>query len=369
MTAGVYETRRQRVFERVEPEVSTIILTPGPALRYLTGYQFDRTAWGQASPFLSVLTVSDGLATVLPELELERAGDALDGKYFPYNNDGRDPAAAVSDLTSDVDLSAPLGVDYSTMRLQELQLLQTDPGDMIDIGPMVAAERACKDEDERNRYRKAASITDEIFSEILSQLSPGMHESTVEELMKVQTLESEADAFGSGVVTSGPRTAINYTDTTDRRITKGDIVLIDMGIVYEGYYTDVTRTVAVGEPQEPFPDIHETVREAAAAARDAAEPGMTASELDGVAREVIANAGYGDAFVHGLGHGIGLDSHEAPELNGKNDRVLKPGNVVTIEPGIYIDDVGGVRIEDDVLITENGAEVLTQLGRDIDEGQ
>lgn len=366
---SVFRTRRRDLFDHLPADVTTVALTPGPTLRYFTGYQFDRTAWGEKSPFLCVVTDDDGIATVLPELEIERAGEVLPGEFFPYTDDGDAPADAVAALASETGLSAPLGVDYSTMRLQELTLLDVDTDSMVDIGPTVTERRARKDQRERELYREAASITDDILRETLDQLSAGMQESTVEALLKIQTLKSDADAFGSGVVTSGPRTAINYTDTTDRRITDGDLVLIDMGVVYEGYYTDVTRTVVVGESEEQFTEVHDVVREAASRARRAAEPGMTAHELDRVARDVIEEAGYGDQFVHGLGHGIGLDSHEAPVLDQANETVLEEGHVVTIEPGIYIEGVGGVRIEDDVLLTDDGAEVLTELERSIDLAQ
>lgn len=358
-----YQERQASVFEKLPSEVTEIALTPGPSLKYLTGYQFDRTAWGEESPFICIISRDEGTGTVLPDLETEQAEGQLQGSFYTYTNEGFDPAEAVENLTNDITVTPPIGVDMSTMRLQESTLLDFNADKFVDISGVLSDIRSRKDEIELEIFQEAAKISDEILGETLNQVKPGVKESTLETTLKIKTLESEADAFGSGVVTSGPRTAINYTETTDRQVSEGDVVLIDMGIVYEGYYTDVTRTVAVGTPEQPFPEIHETVRQAAASARKAAKPGMTAGELDQCARDVIEEAGYGSEFVTGLGHGIGLDSHEKPILEQDNDAVLEEGNVVTIEPGIYIKGTGGVRIEDNIALTDNGSKTLTSLDR------
>jgi Xaa-Pro dipeptidase len=366
---SVRETRAAALFERLPAGVDAIALTPGPSLRYLTGYQFGRTAWGEASPFLFVLTRDLDAATLLPELEVKRAGDALPGEFFMYADDGDDPATAADALASAVDLTPPVGAEFTTMRLQELALLALSPDDLVDVSDPVAELRARKDKAELGLYREAARITDEILGAAIETIEPGVRERDVERELVARVLESDADGYGSGVVTSGPRTAVNYTETTDRRIEEGDLVLIDTGVVYEGYYTDVTRTVAVGDPPEPLVEVHDVVRRAARVAREAAEPGMTAHELDRVAREMIEDAGYGDEFVTGLGHGIGLDSHEPPVLDREIETVLEAGHVFTVEPGIYLEGVGGVRIEDDVALRADGAEVLTSLERSIEYEQ
>ncbi|MFC7212614.1 M24 family metallopeptidase [Saliphagus sp. GCM10025334] len=364
----IFEPRQAGLFERLPSDVDVALLTPGPSLLYLTGYDFNRTAWGQDSPFLYVLTRDLDGAVVLPELEMERAEPALDAEFYPYGEDGDDPIDAVERVTTDYGVDVPLAVEYRTMRLQEYILLDSiaDLADTADLGAAVADLRSRKDGQELKLFRRACELTDEVLGETLQDVKPGMQEQTIDGMLRTRALQSDADAYGSGVVTSGPRTAINYTETTDRRIGQDDVVLIDTGIVFAGYYTDVTRTVAVGDPDGPFEEMHAVVRRAARQAREAAKPGMTAHELDAVARDVIEEAGYGEEFVHGLGHGIGLDSHEAPVLERGNDTVLEAGNVITIEPGIYRQGVGGIRIEDDVAITENGAEVLTSLGRSFD---
>lgn len=362
---SVHADRRAALFERLPSPVDTVVLGPGPSLRYLTGYRFDRAAWGQEPPAFVALT-PDGGGAVLPELEAEAAAAHLSGALCTY---GDSPADAAARLDAAVGLEPPVGVEPTSLRLREATLLPGPLGECRDVAGDLAALRARKDERERALFREAGRITDDVLGDALAWLEPGVTERELERYVERRVLDSDAEGVGSGVVTSGPRTAVVQTSTTDREIGAGEPVLIDTGVVHEGYYTDVTRTVVPGEPADRLADIHEIVREAAGAAREAAEPGMTAGELDAVARGVVEDAGYGAAFHTGLGHGIGLDSHEAPVLEPGNGTTLEAGNVVTIEPGVYVDNVGGVRVEDDVLLVEGGAETLTGLDRSIAAGQ
>jgi Xaa-Pro aminopeptidase len=362
---SVHAERRAALFERLPAGLDAVALGPGPSLRYLTGYAFDRVAWGQEPPLFVVLT-PDGGGAVLPELEAEGAADHLPGELCTYGNS---PADAVTELEAGLDLGPPLGVEPTSLRLREASLLPGDSREYRDVSADLAALRARKDDRERALFREAGRITDDVLGAALEWLEPGVTERELERYVHKRTLDSDAEAVGSGVVTSGPRTAIVQASTTDREIDAGEPVLIDTGVVHGGYYTDVTRTVVPGQPADRIADMHELVREAAAAAREAAEPEMTAGDLDAVAREVIEEAGYGAAFRTGLGHGVGLDSHEPPVLEPGNDTPLEAGNVVTVEPGVYVDNVGGVRVEDDVLLVEGGAETLTGLDRSMDAGQ
>ncbi len=358
----IHANRRAALFDQL-PEGCAVLLGPGPSLRYLTGYGFDRAAWGEDPPVAVALT-PDGGGAVLPELEADNAA-ALPCELFTYDDSPEEAAAA---LAAAVDLTGA-AADPTSLRLREATLLPGDPREYRDATPNLAALRARKDEREREIYREAGRITDDVLEAALEWLNPGTTERELERYVERQVLDSAADAIGSGVVTSGPRTAVVQTDTTNRELQADEPVLIDTGVVYEGYYTDITRTVVPREPTDRMRDVHTVVRKAAEAAREAAEPGLTASELDAIARDVIEEAGYGEAFLTGLGHGVGLDSHEAPVLEPGNDVVLKAGNVVTIEPGIYIDNVGGARVEDDVLLVDEGSETLTELDRSVDAGQ
>lgn len=151
----------------------------------------------------------------------------------------------------------------------------------------------------------------------------------------------------------------------ERKIQKGDFILFDLGVVYKGYCSDITRTVAFGEPDEEKRKIYETVKKAEQAAIDLVRPGVKARDLDKAARDVITDAGYGEYFTHRLGHGLGISVHEFPSITGTNELELQEGMVFTIEPGIYNPEVTGVRIEDDVVVTADGVEVLTKFPKEL----
>jgi Xaa-Pro aminopeptidase len=174
----------------------------------------------------------------------------------------------------------------------------------------------------------------------------------------MRRLGASGAAFAT-IVASGERSALPHGVASDKVIAKGDLVTFDFGAVYDGYCSDLTRTVVVGRPTDRQREIYEIVLEAQETALRAAKAGMTGRELDAVARDIIAQRGYGEAFGHSLGHGIGLAIHEDPRVSKQGDAVLQPGMVITIEPGIYLSGWGGVRIEDDIVLTDHGARVLT----------
>jgi len=166
-------------------------------------------------------------------------------------------------------------------------------------------------------------------------------------------------------VASGERSALPHGKASDRIIGTDEFVKLDFGAYYKGYCSDITRTVVLGKPSDKHREIYAIVLEAQLEALARIRPGMTGKEADAVARDVIKRHGYGDYFGHGLGHGLGMEVHEAPRLSVTGDIVLEPGMVVTVEPGIYVPGFGGVRIEDDIVITENGNRRLTQSGKDL----
>ena len=226
---------------------------------------------------------------------------------------------------------------------------------------VVESLRAVKDEGERDAIRKAAAIADRAFERILEELRPGRTEREI--ALRLEFMMREMGADGASfdiIVASGPRSALPHGVASDRVLEKGDLVTLDFGASYRGYCSDITRTVVLGEPNDAQRRIYETVREAQQAAVDAIRPGMTGKEADRVARDRIKASGYEKYFGHGTGHGLGMEVHEAPRLSPRGEEILEPGMVVTVEPGIYLPEFGGVRIEDDVIVTEDGREVLTQ---------
>jgi Xaa-Pro aminopeptidase len=228
---------------------------------------------------------------------------------------------------------------------------------------LVMKLRAVKDAAEADALRAAIVLADEALAAALGQVAPGMTERelawNIETYMR--THGASAAAFDI-IVAGGPNGARPHARASDAPLLAGQPIVIDMGARLNGYCSDLTRTICLGQPADPekFWDVYNTVLQAQMAAEAAIRPGLAGPAADAVAREVIAAAGYGDFFGHGLGHGVGLAVHELPRLGRLSTDVLAPGHFVTVEPGIYLPGWGGVRIEDIVLVTENGVEVLTQ---------
>jgi Xaa-Pro dipeptidase len=167
------------------------------------------------------------------------------------------------------------------------------------------------------------------------------------------------------IVSGGPNAANPHASPSDRKLQSGDLLVVDWGAGYEGYISDLTRTFVVGDVEKEYIKIHQIVQEANAAGRAAGRPGVPCADVDKAARDVIERAGYGEYFTHRTGHGIGMEGHEEPYMRGDNMQLLEPGMAYTVEPGIYLPGVGGVRIEDDVVVSEEGCETLTTLPREL----
>lgn len=210
----------------------------------------------------------------------------------------------------------------------------------------------------------AVAITDQAWTKVRGEIKAGLKETEIAALFEFyQRRLGASGASFETIVASGPRSALPHGVASDRIIQDGDLVVLDGGAVYNGYCSDLTRTVAVGAVQTKAVEIYEIVLRAQEKAINCIKPGMTGREADALAREVIAEAGYAEEFGHSLGHSLGLAIHEEPRLSPREETVLTPGMVLTVEPGIYLPGWGGVRIEDVVVITEDGCRVLTQSGK------
>lgn len=240
--------------------------------------------------------------------------------------------------------------------------ISLQPGDK-----WIESMRMIKDEEEIQLIRQAAQIADEAFEEILKEIRPGITEREI--AFRLEVLMRERGATSSSfdmIVASGLRSALPHGTASDKALEKGDLLTLDFGAIYKGYVSDLTRTVVLGQPNEKQKEIYNIVLEACNRTIEALKPGLTGKDVDDIARDYIKSHGYGDYFGHSTGHGIGLEVHEDPHLSSRRgDCILQPGMVVTIEPGIYLPDLGGVRIEDDVLITESGYEVLTHSPKEL----
>ena len=254
-----------------------------------------------------------------------------------------------------------IGFEQDTLPYAEYdQYSKATEAEWVPVSDVIEKLRMIKTDDEIRTIRRAAEIADEAFSHILTFIKPGVTELEVSNELEffMRRLGASESSFDT-IVASGKRSALPHGVATGKTIENGDMVTLDFGALYDGYVSDITRTVAVGEPTEELKKIYHLVLEAQMRACSALKPGMTGKEADAVARDYIKDHGYGEAFGHSTGHGIGLEVHEGPGLSFRSDTVLKPGMVVTVEPGIYVPGLGGVRIEDDVLITEDGCELLT----------
>lgn len=229
------------------------------------------------------------------------------------------------------------------------------------VSGLVEGLRLCKDPGEARMLKRGARVNGDALGEISASIRPGRAETDV--ALDLETAMRRRGASGASfdtIVASGPRSALPHGIASSRKLKKGDLITIDFGAVMSGYHADTTRVFSLGRPSPRGEKIYNIVLEAQMTALEAVKPGVLCGEVDKAARDVISGYGYGEAFGHGTGHGVGLDIHEAPRLGPGVKEELRPGMVVTVEPGIYLPRWGGVRIEDMVLVTERGKEILTR---------
>jgi Xaa-Pro dipeptidase len=263
--------------------------------------------------------------------------------------------------------SAKIGVEPNRMRLLEFRYLKeaAPEADFVFAEETIADLRLCKDAAEIDLIRHAVHIAQHALEATLPVIEAGRSERDIASELTVQLLRagSDAEAPFAPIVSGGPNGANPHASPGERLLESGDLLVIDWGAYYHGYVSDLTRTFAIGEVDDECRRIAEIVAEANAAGRATAGPGVACQEVDRAARQVIAAAGYEAYFTHRTGHGIGMEGHEGPYMREGNEQILRPGMTFTVEPGIYLSGRNGVRIEDNVVITENGAETLSDLPR------
>jgi Xaa-Pro dipeptidase len=345
--------------------LDAVAINPGPTMLYLSGIHFHL----MERPIVALFAPGKPPAIVLPELELPKAA------LFPYEvqpfSYGENPSTwdeAFRKAARALGLDGKkIGVEPLAMRLLEFRHVKAGApeADFPDAGEALGSLRLIKDADEVARMRRAVEIAQNALEAVIPQVKIGMIEREIAAELTVQLLRhgSDPEIPFSPIVSGGPNGANPHASPTERKLQAGDLLVIDWGATHEGYVSDLTRTFAVGEVDAESGKIHEIVQEANAAGRAAGKPGVPCASVDKAAREVIAKAGYGAFFTHRTGHGIGMEGHEDPYMRGDNLRQLEPGMAFTVEPGIYLPGRNGVRIEDDVVITETGAEALSDMPR------
>jgi len=255
--------------------------------------------------------------------------------------------------------------DFLTVSLYN-QLAELFPNINLESTTMIVENiAAVKDESELEALRTAVEITDKVFDEVLQFFKVGITEKEIAlELEMRYKKYGDGEAFSS-IVASGPNSALPHARPGERKLEKGDFVVIDSAAKYAGYHADMTRTVVIGAATEKHQEIYELVKKSQQAGIDAVQAGVACKKIDDATRNVIAAAGHGDNFIHSTGHGIGLEVHTSPRLSQQSEEILKENNVVTIEPGVYLAGWGGVRIEDDVVVKKDGNIVLNKTSKEL----
>ncbi len=362
----MYTTRLQTLQQIVASAgLDAVALVPGSNMIYLTGQEFHL----MERPLFGFYPPAGDPVFVLPALEQDKlASPPYPIQLFTYTDtDG--PDGAVHAALAALDMPGKrLGVEGLRMRYNEVQLIARHaPGSIItDAGDALAALRLRKDAAEVAALRRAIAISQDALQEVIGAVRPGMTERQIANALVIAMLQrGGGELLFSPIVLGGPNSALPHGVPGDRPLREGDLLLFDFGISYDHYTSDITRTFALGEPDPRLREAYAAVYAANAAGRRAAGPGVPCQEVDRAARAEIEKAGLGAYFTHRTGHGLGMEVHEGPYIREGNTQLLEPGHVFTVEPGVYLPGVGGVRIEDNVLITPDGAESLTTFPREL----
>jgi Xaa-Pro dipeptidase len=344
-----------------------IVLNPGPTMVYITGLQFHL----MERPTLFILSSQGKAAMILPELEILKIKATLpDMECFTYNDNPGIWGTVIKTAFTGYQLSSPrIGIEPNRMRYLELNFIQqsVQAPQFSSVEPLISSMRIQKDQTEIKMMHTAVDIAQQALKNTLPLIKIGMSEKSIAAELTINMLRAGSDPElpFPPIVSSGPNSANPHAEPSDRKIQAGDTVVIDWGASHKGYFSDLTRTIAIGTLDEELFTIYEAVKHANHAGRGTAKPGIPAGDVDRSGRKVIVEAGYGHQFTHRIGHGLGLEAHEEPYMFSENEMILIPGMTFTIEPGIYLPGKGGVRIEDDVVITEDGCESLSTMDRDL----
>lgn len=281
-----------------------------------------------------------------------------------------DPSYSLwTDALSTVSDGSRVGFEDGHLTVRELETLRTDAGGRVELvpsGDLVEGLREVKDREEIERIRAAAAMADGIFRWLIEAGVSGRTELELLAACEMRMAELGTRPSFPPILAAGPNGAMPHAEPTDRRVSSGDLLTVDLGVELDGYCSDCTRTYAVGEPDDRAREVYETVLSAQVASIAAVRDGASCSAVDGAGRELITEAGYGPNFGHGTGHGVGLEIHEMPRVAQSAKGELRAGQVVTIEPGIYLEGELGVRIEDLLVVAEDGFDNLSGLPKELE---
>lgn len=353
----IYTSRLKNIRSKmISGKIDAILVTKRVNYMYLSG--FTGTA--------AILFISRDSAVLLTDFRYEEQAthQAPDYEIVRYE---RDQFEDINRLVRDEGVNRLAFEDNHLSYSQYIKYSEKlDVKEFVPLGAMIEELRCIKDPTEIGLIEKAVEIADDAFTHILGFIRPGITETEVADELEyhMKRLGAEGKSFET-IVASGKRASMPHGVASDKKIEHGDVITLDFGAIYKGYCSDITRTVFIGKPDPELENIYGIVLAANKKGLEAVRSGMPAKETDLAARNFIKEAGYGDYFGHGLGHGVGLEIHEDPTLSFKGDMVLKDGMVVTVEPGIYISDIGGVRIEDVAVVAGDTPQVLTRSSKEL----
>ncbi len=362
----MYLARQQRLARIIrDMDIDALALNAGPSLSYLTGLHFHL----MERPVLLLLVPGREILFILPELEQQKLA-AIDYPVTAcaYPENPADWPGTFRRAGDIMELAGKrVGYEPQQLRLLEYNYLKY-AGESIsftDAANSLAKLRCVKDAAEIRKMRKAVHIAQDALKATLALATIGMSEKELANELVMQLLKHGSDPAlpFSPIVSSGPNGANPHAGPTDRQLGPGELLIIDWGASWQGYASDLTRTFAIGTIDKEYEQIHRLVHQANEAGLAAAKPGAPCCAVDKAARNIIIDGGYGPFFTHRTGHGIGMECHEAPYIRDDNEQILEEGMTFTIEPGIYLPGRNGVRIEDDVVITADGAEALSTFPR------
>ncbi len=364
-----YQSRLDNLKKRLRQEgIDVLALIPGANLTYITGMVKELSE----RPFVLFVNSSESTppSVLLPHLEVETFLDSVSYRVnlISYTDEQGHQPAFTKACQQLADKRTTVAVEARSMRVLELHQIQKQAPEakIVEADEILSQARMKKDEDEIEAIRNAIKVSQLSLEATCSQVKPGMTEREVETILSLEMLKHKASGHGfTPIVLSGPRAALPHGVAGERQLQKGDCLLIDFGFRVGLYSADITRTFSIGMPNPEWKEIYDLVKAANEAGRAIAKPGIPAEEVDYATRKVIEDAGYGKLFNHRTGHGLGLDIHEPPYIVSGNKTRLQPGMVFTVEPGIYLPDKVGVRIEDDITITQDGAESLSTFSREL----
>lgn len=345
-----------------ESGFDALAFVPGPNFHYLSGLDFHL----MERPTLMFVTAEGEVLAIMPELERSKWREAFpDARtFFWQDSDGyADAFKACADA-----LPGSVGVEGMRMRMFEFEALERvmPQGAVRDADRVLAELRICKDPEHIDALRKAIEISEAALADLIGSARAGDSEAELVARLKRAMLDHGAEGFAfDPIVLSGPNAADPHGTPGARQVQPGEPLLIDFGAAYGGMNADITRTFFCNHVSDAFLDIYQTVQAANERGKAVAAPGATCDDVDRETTAVLAASAYADMIVHKTGHGLGMDVHEAPQVMVGNETELRPGMVITIEPGLYRSGEIGVRIEDDVLITETGMDCLTSYPREV----